>query len=35
MRRPEPVELEFAIVALIVFAPMVYFAVRGLVALLS
>jgi hypothetical protein len=35
MRRPDKAELEFAIVAFIVYAPMAYFTLRGLFALLG
>ena len=35
MRRPDKDELKFAMLAFIVYAPMAYYAVRGLVAILS
>ena len=35
MRRPDPDELKFAMLAFIVYAPMAYFTVCGLFALLG
>jgi hypothetical protein len=35
MRRPDRTELEFAMVAFIVLAPMAYFMMRGLMAILG
>jgi hypothetical protein len=35
MRRPDKTELKFALLAFIVYAPMEYFTVRGLIALVG
>ena len=35
MRRPDKAELEFAMLAFMVLAPMAYFTVRGLMALVG
>lgn len=35
MRRPDKAELEFTMLALMVLAPLAYFSVRGLMALIG